>query len=216
MERVYRVVSLQRSGGKQYWEPVACSFLREKFPTNEYSTYSDALSEYRNAISSVADDYTFSVSLEERTKTGSQYWEPTLGLFTYKEIPTNRYYNYPEAHREYRRAVEVADTDDIASVSLLEYRKKDDTWYTLTWLELEREYDSPTEQVMIDIDTVRVDVRDTSCKLREIAEIPKLSRETREEIERISNKLYSLSRLTWNLQDKVLKEIENDIQDTED
>lgn len=73
MERVYRVVSLQRSGGKQYWEPVACSFLHKKFPTNEYSTYSDALSEYRNAISSVADDYTFSVSLEERNKTGSAW-----------------------------------------------------------------------------------------------------------------------------------------------
>lgn len=73
MERIYRVVSLQRSGGKQYWEPVACRFLYEKFPTNEYSTYSDALREYRNAISSVADDYTLSVSLEERHKTGSAW-----------------------------------------------------------------------------------------------------------------------------------------------
>ena len=70
MERVYRVVSLQRSGGKMYWEPVACSFLHEKFPTNEYSNYSDALREYRNAISSVGDDYVLSVSLEERHKTG--------------------------------------------------------------------------------------------------------------------------------------------------
>lgn len=70
MERVYRVVSLQRSGGKMYWEPVACCFLYEKFPTNEYSTYSDALREYKNAISSVADDYTFSVSLEERHRAG--------------------------------------------------------------------------------------------------------------------------------------------------
>lgn len=73
MERIYRVVSLQRSGGKQYWEPVACRFLYEKFPTNEYSTYSDALREYRNAISSVADDYTLSVSLEERHKTSSAW-----------------------------------------------------------------------------------------------------------------------------------------------
>ena len=70
MERVYRVVSLQRNGSKTYWEPVACSFLREKFPTNEYSRYSDALREYRNAISSVGDDYVLSVSLEERHKTG--------------------------------------------------------------------------------------------------------------------------------------------------
>lgn len=73
MERIYRVVSLQRSGGKQYWEPVACSFLYEKFPTNEYSTYRDALREYRNAISSVADDYALSVSLEYRHKTGSAW-----------------------------------------------------------------------------------------------------------------------------------------------
>lgn len=70
MERVYRVVSLQQNGGKMYWEPVACCFLREKFPTNEYSMYSDALREYRNAISSVGDDYVLSVSLEERHKTG--------------------------------------------------------------------------------------------------------------------------------------------------
>lgn len=73
MERIYRVVSLQRSGGKQYWEPVACSFLYEKFPTNEYSNYSDALREYRNAISSVGDDYTLSVSLEERHRAGSAW-----------------------------------------------------------------------------------------------------------------------------------------------
>lgn len=73
MERVYRVASLQRSGGKMYWEPVACRFLYEKFPTNEYSTYSDALREYRNAISSVADDYTYSVSLEERHRAGSAW-----------------------------------------------------------------------------------------------------------------------------------------------
>ena len=73
MGRIYRVVSLQRSGCKQYWEPVACRFLREKFPTNEYSMYSDALREYRDAISSVADDYTLFVSLEERHKTGSAW-----------------------------------------------------------------------------------------------------------------------------------------------
>ena len=73
MDRVYRVASLQRSGGKQYWEPVACSFLYEKFPTNEYSNYTDALREYRNAISSIESTYTFSVSLEERNKGGSAW-----------------------------------------------------------------------------------------------------------------------------------------------
>lgn len=174
------------------------------------------------AISSVADDYIFSVSLEERSKTGSAWHTLKERRFTkdsqltLKEIPTNRYYNYSEAHKEYLRAVEAADTNDIASVSLLEYRKKDDTWYTLTRLELEREYDSPTEQVMIDIGTARLSMKTTSGKLREIAELSKLFRETREEIERISNKLYSLSRLTWNLQNKVLEELDKDVQDTED
>lgn len=144
-----------------------------------------------------------------------QYWEPTLGLFTYKEIPTNRYYNYSEAHKEYQRAAEVADTNDMASVSLLEYRKKDDTWYTLTYLEFS-EYERSTESIMIDIGTARLSMKTTSGKLREIAELSKLSKETREEIECISRKLYSLSQLTWNLQSKVLKELEHDIQDTED
>ncbi len=55
-----------------------------------------------------------------------------------------------------------------------------------------------------------------SGKLHEIAELSKLSRETGEEIERISNKLYNLSRLTWNLQNKILKELDKDVQDTED
>ena len=73
MDRIYRVTAIRRDGVWQYWEPVACSFLREKFPTNEYSTYSDALREYRNAISSVADDYTFSVFLEERNRTSSAW-----------------------------------------------------------------------------------------------------------------------------------------------
>ena len=143
-----------------------------------------------------------------------QYWEPALSLFTYKEILTNRYYNYSEAHKEYRRAVEVADTNDTASVSLLEYRKKDDTWYTLTHLEF-TEYERSAESIMVDIGTARLSMKTTSARLREIAELSKLSRETREEIERISNKLYSLSRLTWSLQNKVLEELGNDIQDTE-
>ena len=151
----------------------------------------------------------YKVIATRRDRVG-QYWEPTLGLFTYKEIPTNRYYNYPEAHKEYRRAIEAADINSIASVSLLEHRKKDDTWYTLTCLEFPEDERS-AESIMIDIGTARLSMKTTSAKLREIAEIPKLSRETREEIERISNKLYSLSRLTWNLQNKVLEELDKDV-----
>lgn len=87
MERIYRVVSLQKSGGNMYWEPVACSFLHEKFPTNEYSKYSDALREYRNAISSVGDDYTLSVSLEERNETGSAWHTMKERRFTRNSLP---------------------------------------------------------------------------------------------------------------------------------
>ena len=87
MERVYRVVSLQKSGGKMYWEPLACSFLYEKFPTNEYSKYSDALREYRNAISSVGDDYVLSVSLEERHKTSSAWHTMKERKFTRNSWP---------------------------------------------------------------------------------------------------------------------------------
>lgn len=144
-----------------------------------------------------------------------QYWEPTLSLFTFKEIPTNRYYKYTEALREYRRAIDESNPDDMSCVSIHEKMGTDGTWYTLK----ERQFtqsERSTESIMIDISTARLSMKTTSGKLREIAELSKLSRETREEIERISNKLYSLSRLTWNLQNKVLKDIKNDIQDTED
>ena len=139
-----------------------------------------------------------------------QYWEPTLGQLTLKEIPTNRYYKYSEAYDEYRKAVDLADPDDIESVQILEYRQKDGTWYTLTHLEFSEDERS-TESIMVDIGTARLSMKTTSGKLRETAELSKLSRETKGEIERISDKLYSLSRLMWNLQNKVLKELENDI-----
>lgn len=143
-----------------------------------------------------------------------QYWEPTLGLFTFKEIPTNRYYQYKEALREYQRAVDKSSPDDMACVSIHEKVGTDGTWHTLK----ERQFtqnERSTESIMVDIGTARLSMKTTSVKLREIAELSKLSRETRGEIERISNKLYSLSRLTWNLQNKVLEELGHDVQDTE-
>lgn len=139
-----------------------------------------------------------------------QYWEPTLGQLTLQDIPTNRYYKYAEAYDEYRKTIDLADPDDIESVQLLEYRKKDGTWYTLTYLEFSED-DQSAKSIMVDIGTARLSMKTISGKLRDIAELSKLSRETREEIERISNKLYSLSKLTWNLQEKVLKELEEDV-----
>lgn len=144
-----------------------------------------------------------------------QYWEPVLSLFTFKEIPTNRYYKYTEALREYRRAIDESNSDDMSCVSIHEKMGTDGTWHTLK----ERQFtqnERSAESIMIDIGTARLSMKTTSAKLREIAELSKLSRETREEIERISRKLYSLSRPTWNLQNKVLEELENDIQDTKD
>lgn len=60
-----------------------------------------------------------------------QYWEPTLGLFTFKEIPTNRYYKYTEALGEYRRAIDKSNPDDMSCVSIHEKMGTDGTWHTL-------------------------------------------------------------------------------------
>lgn len=136
-----------------------------------------------------------------------QYWEPALSLFTFKEIPTNRYYQYTEALREYRRAIDKSNPDDMSCVSIHEKMGTDGKWHTLK----ERQFtqnERSAESVMIDIGTARLSMKTTSGKLREITELSKLSRETRGEIERISNKLYSLSRLTWNLQNKVLEDLD--------
>lgn len=143
-----------------------------------------------------------------------QYWEPVLSQFTFKEIPTNRYYKYTEALREYRRAIDKASPNETLNVSLEEKRGHDGTWYALK----ERRFsqnERSTKAVWDDIDSIRRDIGCLSSRLGNIAGLSKLSRETREEIERISNKLYSLSRLTWNLQNKVLEEIDKDVQDTE-
>lgn len=139
-----------------------------------------------------------------------QYWGPTLGLFTFKEIPTNRYYKYTEALREYRRAIDKSNPDDMSCVLIHEKVGTDGTWHTLK----ERQFtqnERSTESIMVDIGTARLSMKITSAKLREIAELSKLSRETRGEIERVSNKLYSLSRLIWDLQNKVLEELDKDV-----
>lgn len=96
-----------------------------------------------------------------------QYWEPTLGLFTYKEIPTNRYYKYTEALREYRRAIEGSNPDDMSCVSIHEKTGTDGTWYTLK----ERQFtqnERSAESIMIDIGTARLSMKTTSGKLREM------------------------------------------------
>ena len=144
-----------------------------------------------------------------------QYWEPVIGQFTFKEIPTNRYYKYTEALREYSRAIDKASPNGTLNVSLEEKRGHDGTWYALK----ERQFtqnERSTKAIWDDMDSMRIDMGCLSSRIGNITGISKLSRETREELERVSNKLYSLSRLTWNLQNKVLEEIDKDVQDTKD
>lgn len=90
----------------------------------------------------------------------------------------------------------------------------DGTWYTLK----ERQFtqnERSTKAIWDDMDSIRIDMGCLSSRIGNLTGLSKLSRETREELERISNKLYSLSQLTWNLQNKVLEELEEDVQDTE-
>lgn len=136
-----------------------------------------------------------------------QYWEPTLGQFTFKDMPTNRYHDFPEADDEYRKAIDEADIDVISSVAILEHRKKDDTWYTLTYREFTRK-ECSIKSAMDNMSVAKTNMKIVSGKLREIAELYNLTRETREELERISDKLHSLAELTQNLQEKILEELE--------
>ena len=144
-----------------------------------------------------------------------QYWEPVIGQFTFKDIPTNRYYKYTEALREYRRAIAKAGSNETLSISLEEKMGHGGTWYTLK----ERQFtqnERSTKAIWDDMDSMRIDMGCLSSRIGNITGLSKLSRETREELERVSNKLYSLSQLTWNLQNKVLEELEEDVQDTKD
>ena len=144
-----------------------------------------------------------------------QYWEPVLSQFTFKEIPTNRYYKYTEALREYRRAIDKASPNGTLNVSLEEKMGHGGTWYALK----ERQFtqnERSTKAIWDDMDSMRIDMSCLSSRIGSFTGLSKLSRETKEELKRISNKLYSLSKLTWNLQNKVLEELEEDAQNAED
>lgn len=143
-----------------------------------------------------------------------QYWEPVIGQFTFKEIPTNRYYKYTEALMEYRRAIAKAGPNETLSISLEEKAGHNGTWYALK----ERQFtqnERSTKDIWDDMDSMRIDISCLSSRIGSFTGLSKLSRETKEELKRISNKLYSLSKLTWNLQNKVLEELEEDAQNAE-
>lgn len=144
-----------------------------------------------------------------------QYWEPVLSQFTFKEIPTNRYYKYTEALREYRRAIDKASPNEMLNVSLEEKRGHDGTWYALKERQFSQNKRS-AKAIWDDIDSMRIDMDCLSSRIGNLTGLSRLSKETKEELERVGNKLYSLSQLTWNLQNKVLEELKEDVQDTKD
>ena len=140
-----------------------------------------------------------------------RYWDPAISRFQYGDIPGNLYCKYSDALREYRKAIIEAANCSISSVRLKERIEDDHTYYHIL-KERQLPWNKQSiESILIDIGATRVDIKAVVGKLREVAELPKLSGETREEFERISNKLYGLSSLIWNLQEKVLKELEEDV-----
>lgn len=139
-----------------------------------------------------------------------QYWELVIGQFTFKDIPTNRYYKYTDALREYRRAIDKTNPNDMVSVSLEEKRGFDGTWYTLKERQFSQDERS-TKAIWDEMDSIRIDMRCLSSMLGSITRVSRLSKDTKGEIERIIRKLYSLSQLMWNLQNKVLEELDKDV-----
>lgn len=143
-----------------------------------------------------------------------QYWEPVIGQFTFKEIPTNRYYKYTEALREYRKAIDKAGPNGTLSISLEEKMGHDGTWYALK----ERQFtqnERSTKAIWDDMDSMRIDMGRLSSRIGSITGLSKLSRETKEELTLMSKQLDGLYFLASRLQYKILEELQDDVQDTE-
>nr|DAS02889.1 MAG TPA: hypothetical protein [Caudoviricetes sp.] len=142
-----------------------------------------------------------------------QYWEPVLSQFTFKEIPTNRYYKYTEALREYRRAIDKASPNETLSIFLEEKIGHDGTWYALK----ERQFtqnERSTKTIWDDMNSMRIDMGCLSSRIGSITGLSSLSKETKEELTLMSKQLDSLSFLANKLQCKILEELDN-VQDTE-
>lgn len=143
-----------------------------------------------------------------------QYWEPVLSQFTFKEIPTNRYYKYTEALREYRRAIAKAGPNETLSISLEEKMGHDGTWYALK----ERQFtqnERSTKAIWDDMNSMRIDMGCLSSRIGSITGLSRLSKETKEELTLMSKQLDYLYFLANKLQFKILEELDN-VQDTED
>ena len=135
------------------------------------------------------------------------YWNPTTARFEYGDSPDNLYSKYTDALREYRMAIDEAAGCNMLSVKLKE-RVEDGQTHYHTLKERRFTKDEQYKKAIWDeIDSIRANIGHLSYRVGDITALPKLSRETREEVERISRKLYSLSQLMWDLQDKVIEEL---------
>ena len=137
-----------------------------------------------------------------------QYREPVIGQFTSKEIPTNRYYKYTDALREYRKAIDKAGPNKTLSISLEEKMGHDGTWYALK----ERKFtqnERSTKAIWDDMDSMRIDMSCLSYRIGNMTSLSKLSSETKEELTTMSKQLNSLSSLANKLQCKILEELDN-------
>lgn len=139
------------------------------------------------------------------------YWNPTTARFEYGDSPDNLYSKYTDALREYRMAIDEAADCNMLSVKLKE-RVEDGQTHYHTLKERRFTKDEQYKKAIWDeMDSIRANISNLSYRVGDITAPSKLSRETREEVERISRKLYSLSQLMWNLQNKVLEELDKDV-----
>lgn len=139
------------------------------------------------------------------------YWNPTKARFEYGDSPDNLYCKYTEALREYRMAVDEAANCNIMSVKLKE-RVEDEQTHYHTLKERRFTKDEQYKKAIWDeMDSIRANMSHLSYRVGDITALSKLSRETRREVEHTSRKLYRLSQLMWNLQNKVLEELDKDV-----
>lgn len=143
------------------------------------------------------------------------YWNPTKARFEYGDSPDNLYCKYTDALREYRRAMDEAAGCNMLSVKLKERVEDEQTHYHILKERRLTKDEQYKKAIWDEMDSIRANVSHLSYRVGDITALSKLSRETRGEIERINRKLYSLSQLMWNLQNKVLEELDKNVQDTE-
>lgn len=139
------------------------------------------------------------------------YWNPTTARLEYGDSPDNLYCKYTDALREYRRAMDEAASCNMLSIKLKERVEDEKTHYHILKERRFTKDEQYKKAIWDEMDSIRANMNRLSYRVGDITALSKLSRETREYTERISRKLYSLSQLMWNLQNKVLEELDKDV-----